>query len=245
MPQASPTNYIRSFNRFEFKYLVDDGKARDFADELRGFTFADEHSGPAGYRVHSVYWDSPDFVFFWEKVDGEKFRRKLRFRRYTGGAEVFIEIKQRNDRVVQKRRTLWPVDRTEALFGNGTIDPHLESEVDERVPMEALFLCRYHRLEPKMAVSYRRQAFFGAHETDLRVTFDRRLRYDAHALELDGTTDAGKTLFDSNLVVVEIKFNDRVPLWLTKLTSRHGFELTRLSKYCSAVDLEFFGGRFT
>ena len=45
--------------------------------------------------------------------------------------------------------------------------------------------------------------------------------------------------------MLEIKFDDRVPLWLTRMASRHGLQVVRLSKYCTAVDREFFGNRFT
>jgi hypothetical protein len=240
---VAEADYVRDFNRFEFKYVVPERAARELAAGLEGYAHPDPHSGPDGYPVHSVYWDSPGLVFFWEKLDGEKYRRKLRFRRYEGTDEIFIEIKQRMDRTVQKRRVLWPVERAQALFGRGDIDPALESEVDERVVMEALFLCRYHGLEPKMAVGYRREAFFGTFESDLRITFDRRLQYDTHALDLRAPFKTGKYLLDVDQVVVELKFNNRVPLWLTKLAQRQGLELQRLSKYCSAVDREHFQGQ--
>ncbi len=240
---VQPT-YVRDFNRFEFKYVLAERRACEFAAALEGYAHADPYSGPSGYPVHSVYWDSPGLVFFWEKLDGEKYRRKLRFRRYQGSDDVFVEIKQRVDRTVQKRRVLWPVERAQALFARGAIDAALESEVDDRVAMEALFLCRHHGLEPKVAVAYRRQAFFGTHEADLRITFDRRLQYDPHALDLRRPFETGKYLLDPGLVVVEIKFTHCVPLWLTKLVQRHGLELQRLSKYCCAIDREFFQERY-
>ena len=44
--------------------------------------------------------------------------------------------------------------------------------------------------------------------------------------------------------MIEIKFNNRVPLWLTKLVREHRLDLQRLSKYCTAVDREYLGGMF-
>ena len=238
-------SYVRSFNRFEFKYVVPTGVALEFARDLEGYTQPDPHSGPGGYPVHSVYWDSRGLTFFWEKIDGEKYRRKLRFRHYQGSDDLFVEIKQRVDRTVQKRRVRLPIGRAAALFGGGDIDPRLESEVDDSVLMEALFLCRYHGLRPTMAVAYRREAFFGTFESDLRITFDRRLQYDSNAADLHRRFETGKYALDPGLVVIEIKFDNRVPLWLTRLVCRHRLALERFSKYCRAVDLEFFGGRFT
>lgn len=231
-------SYARSFNRFEWKYLVPRERARAFADGLRGYARADPHSGEEGYEVRSVYWDAPELTFFWEKLDGEKFRRKLRFRTYADPDQVFVEIKQRTDRTVQKRRVRWPAERVRAVFGGGTIDPAEEARVRERVAMEALFLCRTHRLEPRMAVRYRRRAYQASHEPDLRITFDSQLRCDARELDLRRPCDSGSFLLDPRLVVVEIKFDERVPMWLTRLVQRHELVLVRLSKYCAAVERE-------
>lgn len=239
------SGYVRDFNRFEFKYVVPDRAARAFARELGTHAHPDPYSGTEGYPVHSVYWDSPELTFFWEKIDGEKYRRKLRFRRYRGSDDVFVEIKQRIDRTVQKRRVLRPAGAMQALFGRGAIDPELEREARDRVLMEALFLCHHHRLQPTLAVGYRREAWVASFDQDVRITFDRRLQYDCHALDLQRPFTTGKYMLDPDLVVVEIKFNNSVPLWLTRLVSSHGFRLQRLSKYCTAVDREFFAGQHT
>jgi hypothetical protein len=236
---------VRSFNRFEFKYIVRDSAARAFAAGLAGYAEADRNARQGGYPVHSVYWDSQDLRCFWEKLDGEKYRRKLRLRRYGESSQVFVEIKQRIDRTVQKRRTLLPLAEARRLFGPGGPEPGAESEIRDPVLSEALFLCRYYRLEPKMAVGYRREAFFGSFEQDLRITFDRRLQYDARALDPSQPFVTGKYMLSPDQVVLEIKFNHTVPLWLSKLARRHELELVRLSKYCRAIDQEFFGGRLT
>jgi SPX domain protein involved in polyphosphate accumulation len=240
------TAYVRSFNRFELKYVVRHDAMRAFIGELEGYTVADGHStGASGYPVYSLYWDSPELDFFWEKIDGQKFRRKLRLRRYTNGEYTFVEIKQRTDRTVQKRRTRLPTEQVRALFRDGAIDLELECDVTDPVLTEALFLCRHFDLRPRTAVAYQRRAFFGAHESDLRITFDTRLQYDPRALDVGKPFEVGKTLIDPTVAIMEIKFNHRVPLWLTKLVSRHGLRIERYSKYCAAVDRELFGGRYT
>jgi len=93
---------IRRFNRFELKYLITLQQAEVFKKALRAFLVADEHGNNNGhYGLNSLYYDSPDFRCYWEKVDGIKFRRKLRIRRYasesplTADTPVFVEIKQR------------------------------------------------------------------------------------------------------------------------------------------------------
>lgn len=245
---ASTTSgaYVRTFNRFEFKYLVSERQAEALIRDLEPYTTPDPHApSERGYPVYSLYWDSPDLVFFWEKIDGQKYRRKLRFRLYEGSDDAFVEIKQRIDQTVQKRRTCLARAEVHALFGQGAIDATLEHQATDPVVQEALILCRRHLLEPKLAVSYRRRAFFARHEQDLRITLDTRLQYDARALDVRERFETGKYMLPADRAVLEIKFNHCVPLWLTKLVGKHELVSRRFSKYARSADLEFFQGRHT
>jgi len=241
------SSYVRTFNRYEYKYLLRTEQVEPFERDLAGFTRPDPHDPDGrGYPIHSLYWDAPDLTFFWEKVDGIKFRRKLRLRHYPGHDSVFVEIKQRTDRTIQKRRTRWPRERARAVFGpEGLAAEPTEEESTDPVVREALWLCHVHQLRPTMAVAYRRRALFGVYEPDLRITVDTRVHYDATAREADADFERGKYVLDPRLCVLEIKFDDRVPLWLVRLVEHHGFELMRFSKYCAAVDRERFDGRHT
>jgi hypothetical protein len=106
---------IRKFNRFELKYLLPIEAAGLFRQEIGAYLKPDSYGNDeGGYVVSSLYYDSPDFRFYWEKMEGIRFRRKLRTRYYETQAEltsdtgVFVEIKQRLDRVTQKRRAWMP-----------------------------------------------------------------------------------------------------------------------------------------
>jgi hypothetical protein len=217
--QVAPVDYVRTFNRYEYKYVIPETQARALIRDLAPFTLPDPYSPTErGYPVHSIYWDSRELVFFWEKIDGQ---------------------------TVQKRRVMWSQERIAQVFRDGAIDAEREYEVTDPVGQEALLLCHFHGLEPKMAIAYRRRAFFGAHEHDLRITFDTRLQYDSRALDIRARWDVGKYLMPADQCVLEIKFNHFVPRWLITLVGKHALCSTRFSKYCRAIDLEFFGGRFT
>jgi hypothetical protein len=106
---------LRKFNRFELKYLITRKQAAQFKSDLSQFLIPDEHDNNNGvYQLVGLYYDSPDLRCYWKKMDGLKFRRKLRIRLYanneiiTEETPVFIEIKQRVDRITQKRRIVLP-----------------------------------------------------------------------------------------------------------------------------------------
>jgi SPX domain protein involved in polyphosphate accumulation len=243
---AATVPYVRSFNRFELKYVLRWAEAEAFARELEGFAERDPHAAhELGYPVHSIYWDSPELDAFWEKIDGQKYRRKLRFRRYGDSEDAFVEIKQRIDRTVQKRRVRLPQATIARVFWGERSDLERDEEaLGDPVCQEALLLLHARRLKPVLCVSYRRLAYFAAFEHDLRITIDSRLMYDPRALDIRQPFGVGKSLLDPRFAVLEIKYNHRVPVWLTKLAARHELRLIRYSKYCAAVDREFFNGRY-
>ena len=240
------SDYLRSFNRYEFKYLMTRELMGQVIRSLQGYVYADSHGGnDFGYPIVSVYCDSPGLSLFWEKIEGVKFRRKVRFRRYGNDDGVYLEIKQRIDRTVQKRRIRWPLASAADALQSIRLLETCEEPIRDHVTSETLFLCGYYGLEPCMAVRYRRKAFFSMFEPDQRITFDTDIRYNASDLDIRRPFEAGKYLVDPNCAVMEIKFNDRVPLWLCKVISRYGLTMIRLSKYCTAIDREYFQGHLT
>ncbi|MEZ4588653.1 MAG: polyphosphate polymerase domain-containing protein [Gemmatimonadales bacterium] len=233
-------------NRFEVKYLVAAARGAELLAEVGDYLVPDRHSdGEAGYRIGSIYWDTPGLLFFWEKVEGVKYRRKLRFRRYQGSDSVFVEIKQREDRTLQKRRLKWPMERVEAVFGSGRQSVDWAGLDDDPVATEVALMIERLRLRPTVGVTYRRRAYQGRFDPRLRISFDTRLLYRPAPVGLADMFDGGRYIVDPRIGVLEIKYDHQVPSWLTKLVCRHGLTMVRMSKYCSAVDRHRFGGQNT
>ncbi len=56
---------IRSFNRFELKYLLTSGQTKAFREDLVQHADLDAHAGPAGsYPLASLYYDTADHRFY-------------------------------------------------------------------------------------------------------------------------------------------------------------------------------------
>ena len=101
------------------------------------------------------------------------------------------------------------------------------------------------RLRPTMAILYRRRAWFGGFDPELRISIDSRLQYRRAPVDLARPFSIGSYLLDPRVSVLELKYDHRAPLWLTKLVCRHGLKMVRMSKYCSAVDRHYYGGQNT
>jgi hypothetical protein len=168
---------VRTCNRFELKYVVTLGEARRIKAALADYLVPDEHGAEGGrYRLSSLYYDSPDLRCYREKEDGIRFRRKLRIRHYETGVPlgtdtpVFVEVKQRVDRVTQKRRVVLPYGDAVRLCNDRTT-PQVAPR-DAAVVDEVLAFSWQYRLIPASIVSYDRQAFIGTeYDVGLRVTF--------------------------------------------------------------------------
>ena len=156
----------RRFNRFELKYVIGINRANRIQDDLALRTQLDSHGRDGTYRLLSLYYDSPSRECFWAKVEGLKFRRKLRLRIYvpddiTSVSTGIVEIKQRINRTVQKRRLALALDDAEALCEGRLPSSNLDP-VDRQVASEVAYLVRGMHFEPSAITAYRRQAFVGS-----------------------------------------------------------------------------------
>lgn len=231
---------LHAFNRYEIKYLVDVTEAASLREEIEQRLDPDSHNGDKGYGIWSVYYDTRQLRFYWEKIEGLKFRRKLRIRHYgdrfavEDDTPVFVEVKQRINRVTQKRRVSLPYREALRLCDGRQF---VEHEPSQRAFLrEVLDLVLRLDLRAVAMTGYTRHAYLGRDaDVGLRVTFDQRVR--GRDRDFHPGADAGNRLIvPARMSIVEVKANERVPYWLTDLTARRNLQVVRVSKYCQSVE---------
>lgn len=240
--RTATASRLHAFNRFEIKYLVPQDRADELRAELRRHMDDDAYSGDRGYPITSVYYDTPRLRFYWEKIEGLRFRRKLRVRHYgtaadlTPGSEVFVEIKQRVNRVTQKRRVVLPYRDALRLCSPEGYEPDGEVGARERAFLdEVSTLVGELDLRPTVTTGYHREAWVGREaDLGLRVTLDHRLRGRDRDFHL-ASDSPDRLVLPARLAVLEIKADERVPAWVTDLTARMSLDVVRISKYCQSV----------
>lgn len=228
---------IKRFNRYEIKYQVRAAALRTLIPDLLAFLQRDAHGAASGfYSVSSLYFDTPDLDCFRNKLDGLLYRRKLRIRTYPDApaAPAFVEVKQRVNRTVQKRRVPMALDDAYALCSGHRYQ--LDDEQDQAVADEVHYLVEALRLSPQVVVTYCRQAFVG-HFVDpgLRVTFDTMVRSRRAGFDLEQADRPRSLVWPADVAIMELKMNERIPHWLSNLLARHECFLTRVSKYCQGI----------
>lgn len=236
-----------SAGRFEIKYLIDGSRLAalraDVAAQLRPDPEAVGFGPLRQYQVWSCYYDTSGLRHYWEKLDGNGVRCKLRIRSYGPPEDlrpdtpVWVELKHRDDRVTHKRRVRLPY--REAVQLCAAREPEVVPEADRAVVDEVLAFVIGRRVRPTAVVGYNREAWVGdGVDRRLRITFDRHVRGRDRDLHLQHP--GGRLVLDPQLCIVEVKTDDRVPRWLVETAARHALETTRLSKYCECIDA--FGG---
>lgn len=231
---------LHSFNRYEIKYLLPSDRVPELRAELTRRMDADSHGADGGYGVWSTYYDTRDLRFYWEKIEGLKFRRKLRVRHYGDrfsvgdDTTVHVEIKQRVNRVTQKRRVALPYRLARELCDGRRMVEHDRSQ--RAFLEEVLELVSMLDLRPVAMTGYQREAFVGRDaDVGLRVTLDHRVRGRDRDFHFAAGAE-NRLIVPARLSVVEFKANERVPYWLTDLAARMSMSVVRVSKYCQSVE---------
>ena len=233
------------FQRFEFKYVLDPDQFKAIRKYLRQYLEPDDFvrkSKQEFYEVVSLYYDSPRFFYFWEKIDGRRKRKKIRLRTYKNDGKwapiSFFEIKRKVDMVIFKDRfVLSPEDlscfeKEGALFNINNIDKHKKDIVDE-----FHFERGIHSLSPKLLVVYNREPYLGKYNTNVRVTFDYSIR--ARESAYLGYDDDHFNDVSGDRVIMELKFRGSLPFYIERVIKEHNLGRVPYSKYCEGLEASY------
>lgn len=231
---------IEIFSRREQKYLITTAQYRALCEELAGHMRDDRNGANGRYTVSSLYFDNAERAIYFETKNKLKYRQKLRLRIYDHkdpDGPAFFEIKQKHKNVVYKRRLTMPLSEAYRYLRAGELDAAEEYETSNpQVLREIDYFRRLYRLEPAMVVAYDRHAMHGRDNSNLRITFDFNLRCRSEELELE-KGPYGKNFIDPDLVVMEVKVDHSVPLWLARILQQLGCEQRSASKFCTSTEL--------
>lgn len=230
---------IEIFRRKEQKYLITTAQYKELVRRMSWDMRNDLNGIDGRYTITSLYFESPDHKIYYETKNKLRFRQKLRLRVYDDTnihGSAFFEVKQKHKKVVNKRRMVIPLEEAyRYLDGPTDIDLNQINTSNMQVLREIDHYKKLFNLQPEMIVSYDRHAFHGIHDDQLRVTFDLNLRCRNDNLALENGA-YGHNFIDPDLVVLEVKVNDSVPLWLTRILQDLNCEQRGASKFCTSLE---------
>ena len=216
------------FKRIEKKYLLSEAQQEALFQRIGAQLRPDEYGRST---VLSLYLDTPDRRIIRSSIEAADYKEKLRLRSYgTAKADstVFLELKKKFGGVVYKRRAAMTLTEAERYLRMGIkpFESQIMSELDWAMEL-------YGRPKGAMLISGDREAWFDEIHPDLRLTFDRNIRYRENELRLDRGS-AGIHLLPENTVLLEIKTAGAMPLWLADALDAERILQGSFSKYGTA-----------
>ena len=233
MNTAAPTTTslehpIAVMQRFELKYILNPAQEASLKRAMAERMHPDMFGLTS---IASLYYDTPDYRLVRSSMERPAFKEKMRLRSYgiaTPSSPVFLELKRKAHGIVYKRRVQSTIPLVQNFFDVGG-DICAGSQINREI---AYFRDYYRSLIPACLIIYDRDAYLQPNG-DLRLTIDYNPRYRLEHLDLTNSMD-GVSLLPEGHAILEVKVQQAVPLWLSKILDEGQIRKTSFSKYGEA-----------
>lgn len=229
-----------TFERRELKYRITDAQRAALEAAFDARMVPDEHGEST---ICNIYYDTADYRLIRASLEKPAYKEKLRLRSYGAtepGGEVFLELKKKYKGIVYKRRITLPEDAAgEFIAGRAPLGEH--GQISREIEYFTAF---YAPLLPAVHLSYERSAWFSREDRDLRITFDKNIRFRQEDVSLT-LPAGGRRILPEGESLMEIKAAAALPLWLVSELDTLGIYQSTFSKYGEAYKAILAGAQKT
>jgi SPX domain protein involved in polyphosphate accumulation len=200
------------------------------------------------YKINSLYLDTDQLTLYKNKVADLHKRFSLRIRSYGDLPKppYYFEIKQKDRDFVKKMRAKVMTDDWPQFFESSEHFDQLDQESKKNL-LRFVDLAHTFGARPLVMTQYRRMAFLSTVDNYARVTFDKELKYHP---ETDYTTKPDETRMCSyddpecygdpfRNIVLELKCEQKIPMWFIDLIRTFRLERCGFSKYGNVIETEY------
>ena len=225
--------------RHELKYVISEGEHRIMSTRLKAALQQDYYAKQNGgeYFIRSLYFDDPFDSAVAEKADGVQSRDKYRIRIYNLTDDVIkLERKHKEGQYIKKDSVSLTRPECDAVVA-GNFRCLLDKPEPFAKYMYGVFASE--RLRPKVIVDYTREPYVFPFE-DVRVTFDKNVRTAMRSTDLFNPDLPTYPVWElSNCMILEVKFNASLPIYVQELVQAGAAQHTAASKYVFCRQYEF------
>ncbi len=229
-----------TFERRELKYRITDAQRAALEAAFGARMVPDEYGEST---ICNIYYDTADYRLIRASLEKPAYKEKLRLRSYgvtEPGGEVFLELKKKYKGIVYKRRITLPEDAAgEFIAGRAPLGEH--GQIGREIEYFTAF---YAPLLPAVHLSYERSAWFSREDRDLRITFDKNIRFRQEDVSLT-LPAGGRRILPEGESLMEIKAAAALPLWLVSELDTLGIYQSTFSKYGEAYKAILAGAQKT
>ena len=229
-----------TFERRELKYRITDAQRAALEAAFGARMVPDEYGEST---ICNIYYDTADYRLIRASLEKPAYKEKLRLRSYgvtEPGGEVFLELKKKYKGIVYKRRITLPEDAAgEFIAGRAPLGEH--GQIGREIEYFTAF---YAPLLPAVHLSCERCAWFSREDRDLRITFDKNIRFRQEDVSLT-LPAGGQRILPEGESLMEIKAAAALPLWLVSELDTLGIYQSTFSKYGEAYKAILAGAQKT
>lgn len=237
------------FSRYEFKFLLSQKKANQIENEIKNFMILDENAlnkKNKKYFVRSLYFDTPEYSNFYEKVDGIKIRKKFRIRSYSNNKKdnpnLFLEMKGRKNQKTYKLRTPILSKHLEYLVDRNKVMSLMNYySKDNKVVSDFIYETLKKKIEPKVVVDYNRRPYINKFGLLFRLTFDTNLKSCSGDNIFDEKKNFSFRECVSGQTILELKFERSIQPWFHRIIQNYNLMRLSVSKFALGMEKNGFG----
>ena len=212
--------------RHEDKFCLSMAEYNLIRQKIKRLLPKDTHARAGYYWVRSLYFENYRFGSFNDKLDGIGERYKYRLRMYDNDSNsIKFEVKIKKGEYVRKK--VLKVDEREA---RAIIDNDFSILLKRKMETEYADII-LNQFKALMIVDYKREPFIYK-PCGLRITFDSDLSAGQYPDKFFHNKAAEMPLAVESPVIMELKYSDWLPGWLTDLIRSDIGTRRSISKYC-------------
>lgn len=215
--------------RHEYKYVSPEIILATLEKRARAVLAPDPHAGKnGGYSIRSIYFDDIYNTCYHENENGTDPREKFRIRIYNCSAErISLELKQKENSKTLK--LCCPISKEDCeIIMDGKI-PRIQAE-SPYLMKKLVSKMQYSGLKPVCIVAYERVPYIYK-IGNVRVTFDRNIRSSSDIQGFFNRTTAFRPVLEKNVNMMEVKFDELIPDYISSILQTGMLRQTSFSKY--------------
>jgi len=232
--------------RYEIKFYIRPEMVSKIREYASAYLVPDPHarkSGNNSYTVRSIYFDSTDLEFYYDRQDGLKIRKKLRIRTYNTSNDdlLFLEIKRRFSNVIVKERARLSYRKIQEMMVEPAHQEWFHESRDRQVVLgKFCYNLLQKSLRSTILIVYDREPYIDKDNNTIRLTIDSNIRIQNFPVLDDIFKD--ENLFPLSIPnpILELKFNDIMPKWMRSMVFDYELLSHSISKYCMGIEQTFF-----
>ena len=235
--------------RYESKYTIPFWMVDEISRFIEPYCSLDAYSEKSSdlyYTINSLYFDTPDYLLLWLRLQKASNRFNMRVRTYGEAPELpwFLEIKHKRGDIMRKYRARIFSDQLEHILNTPELlRHHAKDEKEEKNRLLFYKLVHTYNTQPKVLIQYKRKAYISDIDEYARVTIDIKMRsmrqngYSPLPREERMLPCDVQNAYDSGTnVILELKcYTSFVPLWMIDLVREFQLRRRGFSKYMTGL----------